>query len=377
MVRWFAGVAGAGVLAIVIAGCGTTATSVHGDGSQLPHSEVVAARAAVEAAAAEPGFTLASAPRFNARVAAGRTIWVVNSSSTDSFATAIQIGIQQAAGKAGLSVRVVDGQGSAEVQDQGVLTAVGAHAAAIIVDAAALQVLSTGLSAAAGAGIPVIDVAVSVPHGPHPNGDYQHVAVPYASTGRLMAQYVVANLAKSGHLLELTDNEYSSVAARDGAAAAEFGAGCPKCGLIQYSIPFATLGSSAPSTIETLLHRYPSVGWVFSAYDAQAVDAIAAVKGVGAAGRVRVVSADGSPANLRSVQSGGVEVADVGEPAYWMGWAAVDAALRAMLHLPKVTEAIPVRLFDRKDLAGVNVNSQTSLFGNAYIAGYMRLWELS
>lgn len=368
-------VATTAIAAVLLGGCGAAGAKSSGEG--LSVAAVRQAAGAVDAATRMPAFTMSGDARFAARQLAGRTIWVVNSSSTDSFAVGIQEGVSAAASRVGLAVRIVNGQGSAEVQDQGVLEAVGAHASAIIVDAAALQVLSTGLASAAAAHIPVIDVAVSVPHGPHPLGDYQHIAVPYPLTGRLMADYIVAHLRTAQPMLALFDNEYSSVAARDGAALAVFDAECGRCDVVHHEVPFATLGSTAPSTIVSLIERVPGIHWIFSAYDAQAVDAVAAVKAAGDTRSVKVVSADGSAPNLANVQSGGVEVADVGEPAAWMGWAAVDAAMRAILRLPKVEEVIPVRLFNRADLKGVNVNSQTALFGGAYVTGFLKLWEIA
>jgi hypothetical protein len=36
--------------------------------------------------------------------------------------------------------------------------------------------------------------------------------------------------------------------------------------------------------------------------------------------------------------------------------------------------AVPIRYFDKSNLAGLNVNDGNALYGSSFIAGYKRLW---
>lgn len=94
-----------------------------------------------------------------------------------------------------------------------------------------------------------------------------------------------------------------------------------------------------------------------------------------AASRVKVISADGSAAGpLALVKSGAVFVADVGVSGEWVGWEGVDQALRLMTGMKPGNPVIPVRYLDTANLAGVNVNHQSAIYGNSYQSGYEKLW---
>jgi ribose transport system substrate-binding protein len=156
----------------------------------------------------------------------------------------------------------------------------------------------------------------------------------------------------------------------------EFHKLCPACKVTFQDTQVAKLGTSLGQTAQTLLRRDPSINWVLPTYDAQALYIVPAIKQAGLAGKVKVVSSDAVKSNLDWTAKSDVQVADVGEPDQWAGWASVDMIARAMLHLPRVAPGIPLRMFDATNLKGVNTGDADQLFGGSYIAQYKRLWGI-
>ena len=68
---------------------------------------------------------------------------------------------------------------------------------------------------------------------------------------------------------------------------------------------------------------------------------------------VEVVGSDAVTSNLDWIRQGNVQIADVGEPDFWLGWAALDEVARGMLGLRQSTSRIPLRLFVADNLKGV------------------------
>jgi ribose transport system substrate-binding protein len=80
---------------------------------------------------------------------------------------------------------------------------------------------------------------------------------------------------------------------------------------------------------------------------------------------------------LGLVQQGKVEM-DIGENLDWIGHAVIDAEMRIVCRLPKVhDEHIPMYIFDRHNAADAGTPPQLSKgYGNAYVEGYDKLWQL-
>jgi len=92
--------------------------------------------------------------------------------------------------------------------------------------------------------------------------------------------------------------------------------------------------------------------------------------------KVKVVTFNGTPFALTMVQEGKIEM-DIGENLDWIAHAVEDAEMRMICGLPAVTEKIPLLIFDKSnaDTAGKPAMVSTG-YGDAYIAGYHKLWKL-
>src|SRR5260370_18014445 len=102
---------------------------------------------------------------------------------------------------------------------------------------------------------------------------------------------------------------------------------------------------------------------------------VAGVEGVGKAGRVKVVSFNGSPFALDDIRTGSIMAMDASENTRWIGFADVDQAFRLLAGMSPVNETIPFRVMDKSNIiqAGVPATNYLS-YGNAYAVGFWPLW---
>ena len=75
---------------------------------------------------------------------------------------------------------------------------------------------------------------------------------------------------------------------------------------------------------------------------------------------VEVIGSDAVPSNLDWIRHGNVQIADVGEPEMWLGWAALDEVARGMLGLPPVDEQIPLAPVRRRRTSRTSRTTRTS-----------------
>jgi ribose transport system substrate-binding protein len=172
------------------------------------------------------------------------------------------------------------------------------------------------------------------------------------------------------------DNEFPGEVTRVKGMKDEFKKLCPACKVTFQDTQVAKLGTALGQTAQTLLRRDPSIGWVLPTYDAQALYIVPAIKQAGLAKKVKVVSSDAVTSNLQWTAKSDVQIADVGEPDQWAGWASVDMIARAMLGMPRVAPGIPLRMFDATNLKGVNTADANQLFGGSYVKQYKTLWGM-
>jgi ribose transport system substrate-binding protein len=152
---------------------------------------------------------------------------------------------------------------------------------------------------------------------------------------------------------------------------------CKKCKVttVQTITPGQWSTKVAPTTAAAV-NATPNVNYVFPIVDSMAIYATSGVSSANKAATVKVVSSDGSGSGpLSLVKSGGPFIADPGFSDTWVGWLALDQAMRAMSGMKPGNPVVPVRYLAKSNLKKIsNLNSQATLFGSAYVKGFERLW---
>ena len=183
---------------------------------------------------------------------------------------------------------------------------------------------------------------------------------------------------KSGgkaHVLVLGDNEFPGEVSRVEGMQKELSTRCPDCKVTVQDTQVGNLGVKLGQLAQTLLRRDPEVNFVLPTYDAQAIYVVPAIKAANFDRPIEVVGSDAVPSNLDWIRQSNIQVADVGEPETWLGWAALDEVARGMLGLKPVDEQVPLRLFVADNLKDVS-NDENEVFGGDFQSQYKQLWGL-
>ncbi len=364
---------GAAVMALALTACGSGSESV-GSGS----GDKAAAKALVEKASGDVAWT---APGGDVDVSkyAGKTIWVITSDYSVPFIQTVVANMKEAAKVAGLKLQVFDGKGVTQTAANGIQQAVGAGAAAIEVLSVNTQFVAAAVKNANDAKIPVIGLLNTDPSQPVEKGAAAEVTIDYALSGKELVAYAVANTDGPVNGFFLTLPSIATFDAMKKGIQDGFKEFCSsKCKLHIADLTEGNFKNETQSNTASALLRYPDTNWVFPAIDAMAQFAIPSIKTAGKADKVRLGSINAFEANLKFINQENVQVLDVGNSNSWLGWAAVDRALRAMEGAKPDVVTVPVRLFDKENLSGVDISDESQLFpGVDFRANYKKLWGLS
>jgi ribose transport system substrate-binding protein len=365
------------VAVTLVAGCSSSSQSGTAPSSPGTPSSNGAKAAAAKVADAMKLPSFDGNPAFDMAALKGKTVTVLLSSSAVPFVANIGKGVQEAANIVGWSATIVDGKGSVTEWSRVVTQAVSQKVDAIITVGASPAAMKPAVALAKDAGIPVVDaLTADQEKDPLVPGTFAHVSISFYDSGALQADYVIANGTPDAHILVFGDNEFPGEVTRVQGMKDEFTKLCPGCQVDVQDTQVAKLATDLSSTTQTLLRRDPKIAWVLPTYDAQALYIIPGIKSAGLANKVKVVGSDAVASNLSLVAKDDVQVADVGEPAGWSGWAAVDMMGRALSKGPVVSPKIPLRMFTAENLKGIDPNNEGALFGDSFRAGYKKLWGL-
>jgi ribose transport system substrate-binding protein len=369
--------------ALLLSAC-STGTSATTSSSNGPKSEAqTAAQAKIDAASTLPKFTL-DAPAFDVTKAKGKT--VVNVPITETFPYVAAVDAAEATVAKEYGVNWINYSSPATPTDwsKGIDYGIQIKADAIIIHSGIdPQVVIPALQRAKEAGIPVLSTHT------YQNGNTPPAAVagliagtvtvPFDVAARLEADYVVAQSGCAAQPIVIQSKE---VPASDGIVAAvkdELVSLCPDLKTIDINVPVAQWGTQIKTEVQSALTAHPGADWVIGIFDDMAVPAVAGIKAAGKADSVRVVSYNGTPANVKLIQDDDIFAADMGESINWLAWAHVDQTFRILSGVDPIAdgnEKTPVRVIDDSnvDEMGTPPGTETG-YGDAYIEGYKSLWK--
>jgi ribose transport system substrate-binding protein len=332
------------------------------------------AKVAVQQAETMPHF-VAPGQSFDISKLKGKHVWIITSTLAVPFVATIAHAAEAAGKEAGLTTTLFDGKGDVTEWNRGLSQAVAQHADGIITVGASPELMKGPMEAALAAKIPVVDTLTADQAAPLVAGTFAHVSISFRHSGELQADYAIAESNGKAHVLILGDNEFPGEVTRVDGMEHEFKTLCPDCAVTVQDTQVGNLGVKLGQLTQTLLRRSPDITLVLPTYDAQAIYVVPAIKAANLDKPVNVIGSDAVTSNLDWIRHGNVQVADVGEPDVWAGWAAVDEIARAMLGLPSVEEEIPLRLFVADNLKDVP-DDENALFGGDFVAQYRKLWGL-
>ena len=390
----FGAIALTAAAALAIAGCGssksnsggsssggsasTSATNASSSGSSGGSSSAVsAALAKFEAPTSKYG--LPSAALKHAGNLKGKTIFYIPVASVvPEFAiTAAQL--KTAAAAVGAKVDVCsDPTGTPTEWNACVGQAISQKVAAIVLDAAPWQVVANQLTAATKKGIKV--VTADQPADPAlPKADSADILGVSGTMQTAVADWVISDSKGKGSALILMDTDGPAPPIYiTHFALPEFKKHAPGFKYTIQKISTANQGQVA-SAVSSQLLKNPSTGYVYTEFDQFLPNAQQGVQSANATSKVKGVSTTALLAGLQLLKSKSYSYADAGQDYPFSAWAFADEAYRLILGQPAVPENIPMRLFTRQNVSGLQLTNAAQNSGSWYGATtfptqFKKLW---
>jgi ribose transport system substrate-binding protein len=365
--------------ALAAAGCGSSdkSSAQSGDTAKAGAAEtgiVAEARKAIDAAK-QPLHFKAPGPQIDASKVKGKAFFVISVDQRVPTLAAAAKAMQEAGATAGLKVTVFDAKANVSRMQQGVTQAAGQKAGAI-----ALLGIPTALVAdkLKSAGIPAVAVLNNDPQADAPGqgageGVFATSAPPYSEAGRLLAYKAILDTNGKANVVVFNskgiDPAPPTMSGIEGVLKR-----CSGCRYTTNDTPLADWSTKLTPLAQSEIRRNPKANYLLPLFDGMGLFAATGVRQAGAAGKVKLAAFNGVPAGLELVQKGDVFTADPGQSNEWVGWHAVDQAMRGMLGLDPAEPVVPLRFFDADSLKGLDVNDESSLYGSEFKAGYRGLW---
>ncbi len=321
-------------------------------------------------------------PPIDASKLKGKTVMVVDDNMVADALVQITKGIQAAGQLLGINVETYNGQNVISSIEQGVQQGINQKVDVIMLVGIATSLVPSSVAAANTAKIPVISVLPSQPDLTAPGqgygtGIFGGSGPSYIELGRLMADTAIIQSDGGPINAGVIDfNNPGELAVVSGIKSVF--SGCSNCKILTtQDIEPQNWATKITGATSSMILANPNLNYIFPTADTMAIFAVPGVSQSGATGKVSVITEDGDSPVLSLIQKGTVVTANPGYSTPWIGWEAMDQALRAMSGMKPGNPVVPIRYFDKSNLNGVDVTSSSTLYGDAYLAGYKNLWGLS
>lgn len=333
----------AGVLALTVVGCTSTAAQKTPQGSVAPGDASVVAQAEAVVKAGSAPVTSLTLPSDSPKAPRNKRIVAVTCTNQGDGCPLSAEAVREATNQFGWQVNIIDGKGDPAVWNSAILNAITTKADAIVLSAVAPALVKDGLAKAAAAHIPVVSMFEPVATN---DGIYGHVTPDHSAQGELAAAWVIADSKARAKVIEVTDSEFVELGERTKAFDSELKT-CGNCDVVA-TVPstLATLATRLPGAIASAIQQHPDANYVVTPTDNHALFADQGIQQSGRTGAVSLTGYDGNTPSYKLVHDGS-QAMDVVESYSLQGWLAADLLIRAFAGQPGINHVMPSRLFTK------------------------------
>lgn len=381
-------------IALVLAGCGSSSggnsskSSSSSSGSTSASSASTNPKGLMSQLVAEeshPAFT-APGPAIDVKKLPKSTgIVIIDNTPSVGPLEESAAGAMAAAKAAGFSPKLLNGgANNTPSADIDLLEqAVNLHPKAVIQVGIITALETAGIKYAKAHGVPVIAVADNQPKAGAPGeGSGPDIAGTagndYSGEGAAIADYIAAKGPSNAVIGLITSDDIVSANIGVASFKSQLAKVCPHCKVISSNVDTADWTTNITPAITSMLDANSNMNYLVPSVDGMAPWVTPALSA--SSHKVAVVSINATPGAAMGDVASGVFAAEAGASPVLEGWYSFDAALRAMLKLPTQTHPNePISFFTTSEMKAkhLNPNDTTSLFGNAFQAGFLKLWGLS
>jgi ribose transport system substrate-binding protein len=374
------------VVSVAVAGCGGNDGSSSNNGSTTAagsggSSGVVAEAKKLVTEANKPLTFKPPGPPIEASKLKGKTVAIVTVDERVPILSIANKATKEAAKEVGIKVTTWDAKSQVNRMQQGIEQAVR-QADAMILTGIPIAAVQGALEDAKKAKVPSVSV---LNNQPDPNAPGQGAgplvnatsAPNYEHGGALVAAKAIVDTdgKVNATIFDTKEITPSPDVVRGMKSLLDK---CSDCKVDMNTTPLADWATALSPKAQSVVRKNPNLNYILPIFDDMGVFITAGVEQAGAGDRVKVAALDGTPAALKVIQEGDVFTANPGQPTGWLGWHALDQAMRLMLGEKPGNPEIPNRLLDDENLKGVNVDDVDAPYGNPkYREGFRQLWGLS
>lgn len=324
---------------------------------------------------AQPTFK-APGPSFDAKKAAGKTVWVIPTTSQVSVVPDVEAAMKTALATAGVKTELVTTAGEVSQWVQGMSSAVSQKASAIVLLGINPTLIAPQIASAAAAKIPVI-YTFSYDGQPMAKNVSAVAAINYPAIAKVLVQKALADTKNNAHILVIKAPELAPQTLMTQTMTTELKADCPSCKIEQVlEEPIANWSTNILGDTRTALLGNPDINVVIPLSDSMNEWVIPAVSAANATSRIKIETVDATPGTVQQIGKTPLS-GDMGYSNAWVGWASADQALRLITGTaPAADENIPSVLYDSSNVAKAT-GDLSSYYGNSFVAGYEGLWGTS
>lgn len=326
---------------------------------------------------ASPATFVAPGDAFDVSQFAGKKVAAITLDNSLPFVRAVLDGMTAAGEVAGVDVEIYDAKGSTDTAAKQIDQALAAKSAAIVAFGINFNLLPTAIARANELGVPVVGALNVDVNADLEKGAAGEVSIDYKKSGELLAAYAVANTDGAVHGAVQNLPSIETFSAMKAGIEEGFQTYCSaECTLKVDDLMQSNFKTAAETLTGAQISSNPKLNWIFPAIDGIAQFTIPAVEMSSRAKEIRVGSINAVEANLGYIVDGRVQAVTVGNSNDWLGWAMMDRTLRALDGQVPAMSEVPIKLFDKSNLTGVDITSEAELFDNVdYQAQYAALWQ--
>jgi ribose transport system substrate-binding protein len=375
--------AGLTLVALTASACSSSSSSSSTTKTAATGTQSASTAAAAAELAKYTGIPAFSAPGPSIDVSKlkGKTIYGIAQSAAIPFLSATEAAEAKIASRLGIKFVEYPTQGTPAEWIRGINQATAQRSGAILLNALDPRLVAPQVSAAKAAGIPVVsaqfyDVSQSsqVPSTlAGSRGD------DFTEAAKLEADWTIKDTGGKADVVVIENTEQLSTVAMLTAMKAEFAANCPACKVKYINVPSADWATRIQPEVQSSIVSDPNINYVIPIYDPMTQFVVPAITATGKTGKIHVATFNGTPSALKMLESGDVVRMDIGENLDWLASANMDELFRGMLGVPTVAnEKTALRVFTKSTVGETGNPPAYNLgFGQAYSAGYDKLWGVS
>jgi ribose transport system substrate-binding protein len=374
------------VVSVLVAGCGGNDDSSSDTGSSTgaassAGSGIVAEAQKMVAQANKPLEFKPPGPPIDASKLKGKTVAIVTVDERVPILSIANKATKEAAKEVGIKITTWDAKSQVNRMQQGIEQAVR-QADAMILTGIPIAAVQGALEDAKKAKLPSVSV---LNNQPDPNAPGQGAgplvdatsAPNYEHGGALVAAKAIVDTdgKVNATIFDTKEITPSPDVVRGMKSILDK---CSDCKVDMNTTPLAEWATALTPKAQSVVRKNPNLNYILPIFDDMGVFITAGVQQANAADRVKVAALDGTPAALKVIQEGDVFTANPGQPTGWLGWHALDQAMRLMLGEKPGNPEIPSRLLDDENLQGVDVEDVDAPYGKPkYREGFRQLWGLT